>query len=370
MVTTKRRTHKRTSGKPSDWWHFDRGLLVGVLLLLGFGLVMLYSASSATAFRDFGDRWYYVKYQVVWMIAGFTGLFLLQAIDYHLLLRYALLILSLIVVLLVLVLIPGIGVKLLGARRWINIAGFSLQPSEAIKLSLVLYLTARFKKSPVLVPLLAVLGILGLLLILQPDMGTTIVVILTGLVMYFLAGASLLNLAMIVPGLAILSVLAIIISPYRRERLLTFFNHQSDPLGSAYQIRQAVLAIGSGGLFGLGLGQSRQKFSFLPEVTTDSIFAIVAEELGFAGSLFLLGLFVWLLVRGVSIALKAPDREGMLLASGITMLIFIQVIVNLGAITALLPLTGVPLPFISSGGSSLIMTLLGIGILLNISRQS
>jgi cell division protein FtsW len=282
---------------------------------------------------------------------------------------------------LILVLIPGIGTKVLGARRWLVLGPLTFQPAELVKLSFIIYLSAFLLnesfgfEEPVssnkkkLLPFLVMLFILLGLVMLEPDLGTAIVLAATGLVVYFASGASLFYLTL-VGIIGILSGVGLILfSPYRRERLLTFLNPTRDPLGASYHIRQILIAIGSGGWLGIGLGQSRQKYEYLPAVTTDSIFAVVAEELGFIGAVALLSIFLILIWRGMKIAKEAPDEFGRLLAVGITSWIGFQFLVNLSAMVALVPLTGVPLPFISYGGSSLVLSLTGMGILANIARQ-
>ncbi len=348
---------------------FDKNILLVTLALTLFGFIMIYSSSSAAAFRDFGDKYYYLKNQFIWGVAGFAALIFFSYFDYHRLQKISPGILLIVVFFLVLVLIPGIGTKLLGARRWINLLGFSFQPAEAAKLASILYLSTILSKKPSLKIFLLVIGILGALMMLEPDLGTTVVTLASGFIVYFIAGAPLVHFLAIGPGAAAAAILVILGSSYRRSRLATFLNQQADPLGASYHVRQALLALGSGGLFGVGLGQSRQKYLFLPEVTTDSIFAVIGEELGLIGALAVVATFLYLTLRGLWIAKNAPDKEGMLLAAGIVSLLAFQAFINLAAMVALVPLTGIPLPLISYGGSSLIVSLAGIGILLNISRQ-
>jgi len=270
------------------------------------------------------------------------------------------------------VFIPGLGVRVLGASRWINLGFFVLQPSEFIKLALTIYLAAWFstKEKGRFIAFLLLIGLVILLVMLQPDMGTAFIILFEALTIYFLSGGSVWHILSFVP-LALMGGIGLAIAePYRLKRLVTFLNPETDTQASSYHIKQILIALGSGGLFGVGIGNSLQKYAYLPESTTDSIFAIIGEELGFVGAMLLILVIIFIIYRGFFIALRAKDTFGKLLAGGITAYLATQTIVNLGAQTALLPLTGVPLPFISYGGSALIINLVSIGILLNISRQS
>ena len=347
----------------------DSKLLAVVVALTIFGIIMVYDSSSASAWESFGDRLYFVKNQMVWMVLGYIALLALSLTDYHRVIKFSPVLFWLCLVLLVVVIVPGIGTKALGARRWLTIAGFNFQPAEAVKFTFIIYLSALFRKKSSGLPFLFLVLLISALLLAEPDLGTAIVTVLTSLAVYFLAGAPLTQFLISVPLAALAGLMVILVSPYRRQRLLTFFNHQQDPLGTSYHVRQVLLAIGSGGLFGVGLGQSHQKYLFIPEVTTDSIFAVIAEELGFVGGLCLLAVFLWLFSRGLKIAKESGDTEGRLLAAAISILIFAQALINIAANAALIPLTGVPLPFISYGGSSLIVSLALIGVLLSISRS-
>lgn len=357
----------------------DKTLLIVTAILLLFGLIMLSSASVAVGLNRFGDSGFYIKRQLVALLIGLAGFYYAYKTDYHRWHKLAFPLLALTLVLLVLVLIPGIGAAGYGAQRWLNLYVTTFQPSELAKLTLVLYLAGwigergqalvrDFKTG--LLPLLFLMGILFLLIILQPDLGTLLIICAIALVLYFVGGANLKHLAGLIGSGLILVALVIKLEPYRLARLTTFFNPGADPQGAGYHITQALLAIGSGGIFGLGLGHSRQKFLYLPEVTGDSIFAVIAEELGFIGSILLVVLFLLFLWRGLRIARRAPDTYGKLLATGLTAWIVIQAFVNIGAMVGVLPLTGLPLPLISYGGSALMIMLFGIGILLNISKQS
>lgn len=354
----------RPSQQKIDWF-----LVILVLGLTIFGLIMVANASVVEAYRDFGDKLYYFKLQLQWAGIGLLGFLLASIFNYQRLKRFAVPLLVVSILFLALVLVPGLGTKISGAQRWLGIGNFHFQPAELAKLTFVLYLAAFMSQKKNLWPFLILLGLLIGLIVLEPDLGTAVVIAATGMVVYFASGAPILWLG----GLIVVGFLTglglIFSSSYRKERILTFFNPTRDPLGASYHIRQILLALGSGGLFGLGLGQSRQKYEYLPAAATDSIFAVIAEELGFVGSLIIIILFLLLIWRGFKIAKEAPDKFGLLLATGIISWIGFQTLINLSAIVALVPLTGMPLPFISYGGSSLILIMTACGILVNISKQ-
>lgn len=346
-------------------------LLLSVVFLTLFGLFMIYDASSFVAFRDFGDKYHYIKDQSLWIILGLASLGLFSFFDYHKLFNLALPIIVVGILLLILVFVPGLGVTLLGARRWVDFHLFVLQPSEFVKLGLAIYLAAWFsnKEKGRFTAFLMLLALIVLLITLEPDMGTAAIVLAEAVVVYFLSGARLLYFGLLAPIVAILGFILIKLEPYRVARLTTFLNPNQSLSTSSYHVRQILIALGSGGLTGVGFGNSLQKYAYLPENTTDSIFAIIAEELGFLGATVIILLFVIIIWRGFYIAIHAKDNFGKLLAGGITTFLAMQVFINLAAQTALLPLTGIPLPFISYGGSALIINLAAIGILCNISRQ-
>ncbi|PIS13951.1 putative lipid II flippase FtsW [Candidatus Shapirobacteria bacterium CG09_land_8_20_14_0_10_47_13] len=357
-------SRRKTSPARTDWW------LVGLVFgLTVFGLIMVGNVSVVEAYRDFGDKLYYLRLQLQWAGLGLLAFLAASFFDYRKLKFLALPLLIFTLVCLLLVLIPGLGASILGTRRWLSIGPIHFQPAELAKLTFVLYLSSFFATKKSLLPFLTILGLIVFLIMLEPDLGTTVVLCATGLAVYFASGAPILTIGLIgLTGIAGGAV-SILSSAYRRERLTTFLNPTADPLGASYHIRQILIALGSGGLFGVGLGQSRQKYEYLPAVTTDSIFAVIAEELGFIGSVAVLLVFLCLIWRGFRIASRAPDDFGRLLAVGITSWVGFQALVNLGAMVALIPLTGVPLPFISYGGSSLILVLTAMGILINISKQ-
>lgn len=349
---------------------FDGLLLFVILLLTIFGLFMIYDASTFIAFRDFGDKYHYIKEQATWAVLGLFGLIFFSFFDYHKLYSLALPILATAIVLLVAVFIPGVGVHVLGARRWIHIGSYVIQPTEFVKLALSIYLSAWFsqKEKGRFLAFFLLLGIVMLLVMLQPDMGTAIIILLESLLLYFISGGNILVFFGILPIIAFAGYLLIKLEPYRAARLATFFNPNQSLDTTSYHARQILIALGMGGITGVGLGNSLQKYAYLPENATDSIFAIIAEELGLIGSIILILFFILIVWRGFTIA-SSSDTFGKLLACGITGFLAVQTIINLAAQTALIPLTGVPLPFISYGGSSLIVDLCSVGILLNIARQ-
>ncbi|KKS80099.1 MAG: Stage V sporulation protein E [Candidatus Beckwithbacteria bacterium GW2011_GWA2_43_10] len=346
----------------------DFSIFILVILLTLFGIVMVYNASVFEAWQIYANKYHFLKAQLTWFGIGLLGLLVMTFISLNLIKKMAGVFFSLTLVLLVAVLIPGIGNTALGARRWINISGFNLQPTELVKLSLSIYLSAWLIKHRSFWSYLLILGIILGLIMLQPDLGTAIVIIFFSVMVYYVAGANWLYLLTVGIFGSLSGAVLILTSHYRKARLLTFLNPTLDPLGSSYHIRQALITIGSGGLFGLGLGQSRQKYQFLPQVTTDSIFAVIAEELGFLGASLLIIFFLLLVFKAFKIARLAVDDFSRLLATAIASWLAIQIAVNLAAMLALIPLTGVPLPFISYGGSSLIVNLTAVGLLLNISR--
>lgn len=352
-------------------------IFFATVTLLGFGIIMVFSASSVAATTEFGDSFHYLKKQAVATVIGLVGMWLFMHIDYHRLKKWAPVALVTAVALLGLVLVKNIGVEGGGATRWLELGPFNLQPSEVAKVSIVLFLASILsgRQNKItdfwrgLLPLVTILGALFLLILRQPDLGTAMILTATAAVMLYAAGAKtahLVSLAILVaPGLW----WVIMGEDYRRRRFLAFLNPEADPQDTGFHIIQSLYALGSGGLLGTGLGQSRQKFFWLPERHTDFIFAIIGEELGLLGTLFVLALFMLLAWRGCRAAMLAPDRFGTLLGIGIVAMVSIQALVNIGVVTGSLPITGIPLPFISYGGSSLVFSLAAIGVLLNISRH-
>jgi cell division protein FtsW len=350
----------------------DLSLSISVIFLTIFGLFMIYDASSFVAFRDFADKYHFVKDQIFWILIGFTAMVFFANFNYKRFYNLALPALIVSIGLLVMVFIPGFSLKLLGAHRWIDFRIFSLQPSEVIKLSLAIYLAAWFstKEKNRLPAFLLLLSLVLGLVILEPDMGTAVIILVEAITLFFLSGANVIYFIFLAPVLGFIGFLLAIFEPYRAARLATFFNFNQDVSNSSYHVRQILIALGSGGLTGVGLGNSLQKYAYLPESATDSIFAIIAEELGFIGAVGIILVFIVIIWRGFIIARNANDLFGKLLAGGITTFLAAQILINLSAQTALLPLTGIPLPFISHGGTALIINLVSIGILLNINKQS
>jgi cell division protein FtsW len=366
---TTRNKNKRykstTSGKP-----VDKQLFLLIFGLVIFGIVMVYNSSVVSAFQDFGDKYHFTKLQTMWAGIGIIAMLVTAKIPYAWWKHYAKPLLYGTLALLVLVLIPGISDQIYGARRWISISNFTFQPAELAKFSLIIYLASALSstKPDIQKTFFTAAAVLGLIVV-EPDLGTTLVLSGASLIIYWASGAPLKHFITLVFG-GMLAILGIIFAaPYRAARLKTFFNPTHDPLGQSYHIRQILIALGSGGLTGLGLGQSRQKYAYLPEVTTDSIFAVIGEEIGFLGASFLLIIFLALIAKGIQIASHAPDKFSQLLATGMITWIGLQVIINTAAMVALIPLTGIPLPFISYGGSSLVITLASMGIILNISKH-
>ena len=348
----------------------DKSLLITILILASFGALAVFNSSVVSAFREFGDQYHFVKDHLVYLGIGSGLMLVFSQIDYHNWYKLAIPLLFVTLILLLAVFIPGIGVHALGARRWINV-GFSLQPTELAKLALVVYLSAWFSSSEKgrLGPFLVLMGLVLGLIILQPDMGTAVIIVTLAGVLYFISGAPLIHFLALIPVFVIGILGLAVVAPYRLARITTFLSPNTDPLGTSYHIRQVLIALGSGGWFGLGLGKSRQKYEYLPEANTDSIFAIIAEEIGFLGTFIFICAFIFIVYRAFVIASRAPDRFGQLLGIGIGAWFAIQTLINLSAMVALIPLTGVPLPLVSSGGSNLISLLIGFGILLNISKH-
>jgi cell division protein FtsW len=356
----------------------DRGLVITILLLLVFGLAILFSASLVISQEQTGKPYYYFFHQLIYGGAiGLIFFFIFQKIDYRFWKKVSLLALFGSLILCVLVFVPGLGYEHGGAQRWLNLKFTTIQPSELLKLGLIIYLAAFFSKKDVpkkatntLIPFLAIIAAVCALMALQTDMGTMILIAVVGIIMFFLSGAKIPQVIIVIFCYLAASFALIKFFPHRMQRLTTFLNPSVDPQGISYQINQALLAIGSGGLFGKGLGRSVQKYNYLPEPMGDSVFAIVGEEIGFVGGLIFIALFICLVFKGLKIAKKAPDDFGKLLACGIISWLGFQALINISAISGLIPLTGIPLPFVSYGSSALIITLAGAGILANISKHS
>ena len=356
----------------------DLWLFAVVMALVFLGVVMVYSASAIVAADRFGDPFFFLRKQLFWALLGGGLLWAALKLDYRALERLVIPLLVVSFVLLVLVLVPPFGQAINGTRRWFRLGPFSFQPVELAKFSLVLYLASFLTRRRQamgefwqgLFPILLVAGAMALLTFVQPDLGNSLALVVLTLVLAYLAGARVRHMAWIAAAALPLVALAVALKPYRWRRMLAFVNPWDDPQGSGFQIIQSFLALGSGGLFGRGLGESKQKRFYLPEPYTDFIFAILGEELGLIGAVVVVGLFAVLIWRGLRVGLRAPDAFGSFLALGLTVMLATQTLVNLGVVTGALPTKGLPLPFVSFGGSALLMTMFSAGVLLNISQHA
>lgn len=352
-------------------------LIVTILVLVMFGLVAIASASSVISYDQFGDSLAMLKSQLTNGVAVGLVLFIAFAfVPYKFWRKVNLILLIITLGLLVAVFIPGVSISFGGASRWVNLGLFSFQPSELAKLTMVLFFAAWLDKrgkgikefTTGVVPFLAILGVVIGLILAQPDLGTLTVIAVTAVAMFYVAGARLWHLGGMLLGAIGFLALAIKLEPYRLARFTVFLNPEHDPQGLGYQINQSLLAVGSGGLFGIGLGQSRQKYNYLPEPAGDSIFAVMSEELGFLRILLVVATFLLLGLTGYQVARRSPDNFAKLLAVGITTWFVAQAFINMGALIGILPLTGIPLPFVSFGGTALAVSLAAAGILVNVSR--
>jgi cell division protein FtsW len=362
----------KTRSVPDVW------MIAATLGILAIGVVMVYSASAVAAFHDYGDPYYYVKRQLLFAVLGVVSMFVMMNVEYTFWRKWSVPALLICFGLLVIVLIPGVGVWRGGARSWLGIGSFGIQPSEFMKLAMILFMAkllserqnqiTQFAKG--LLPPLGIMGMAFALIMLQPDLGTGTVMIGAALIVIYVAGARVAHLG----GLALIGLVGLVgliaAAPYRLSRITAFLDPWQDPLGAGYQSIQSLYAIGPGGLVGLGLGMSRQKYNYLPEPQTDFIFSILAEELGFIGGSLLLLLFLLLIWRGMRTAITLSDPFGSLLATGIVGIFAVQVLINIGVVIGMLPVTGITLPLVSYGGSSLTLLLTALGILLNLSRYS
>jgi cell division protein FtsW len=353
-------------------------LLAVIAVLVVIGIVMVLSASSVLSVTSYGSAWYFFERQLVWTVIGVIAFAIVLRIDYR---RWQALVRPLLAatgVLLVAVLVPGVGVSVGGSRRWLGIGAWRFQPSEIAKLALLVFaadlLTRRADSlhdtKRVLRPLLLVMCCVCGLVLIEPDLDSTVLLaLIVGSVM-IAGGITARHLALLGGTGIALSALLAVAAPYRRARVFTFLHPTADASNTGYQIVQSLIALGSGGVQGVGLGAGRAKWLFLPNAHTDFIFAVIGEELGLVGTLSVLGLFVAFAVLGLRIAQHAPDRFGMLLATGVTVWVVAQAAVNIGGVIGLLPVSGIPLPFVSFGGSSLVFTMVAAGILANVARQS
>lgn len=367
---SRRRTQKST--RPRAPMRSYRLLVTIPILISIAGLFFVFESSSVRSFTEYGESFAYVKRQIIWIILGSGLMVFFSMFPYKRLYQYSVILMTAAIGLLLLVLLPGLGSSAGGAQRWINLGFFRLQPTEFAKIATVIYLSAWFLKPEKkrFVSFIMLLGFLMFLIVLQPDMGTAVIIFLLSVIMYFLAGYELRYLFLMLPaaigGFWILAKT----SPYRLRRILAFFDPELDPLGITYHINQILISLSSGGIFGRGFGASRQKYLFLPEAHTDSIFAIIGEEVGFVGGVLVIAALFVFLHRVYRVAQDAQDRFGKLLASGIFAYFSIQIIVNLAGMVNLMPLTGVPLSFISYGGSHMLTSFIMTGIVINIARNT
>lgn len=363
----------RRAGRPSGF-----SLLLTLTIALDvIGLVMVLSASSVEALAQYGSSWVFFEKQLLWVVLGVAAMVVTIRVDYQRWRRWARPLMIITVLLLMAVLMPHIGVNVSGSSRWLGMGSFRFQPSELAKLAITLFaadLLARRvdqtgEPGRAMGGVLVVLGVTGALIFKQPDMGTALVVSAIVLGLLFAAGVPRMTMvklsAWAVGGAFVLGM----VEPYRRARLLSFMHPWSDPSNTGYQVVQSLVGLGSGGVAGVGLGASRAKWGFLPNAYTDFIFSIVGEELGLIGAVMVVGLFVAFAVVGLRVAKRAPDRFGLLLAVGISIWVTTQAILNMGAVIGMLPVTGVPLPLVSFGGSSLTIMMAAIGVLLNVAAQ-
>ena len=357
---------------------YDYMILIPVICLAGLGLVLVFSASSHLAEHRLGDSYFYLKRQSLFCILGLGLMILAKNIPYRVYSKVAYPLLFVSTCLLILLYIPGLGHKVGGASRWLRLAGFSFQPSELAKFSLAIYMAYSMSKkgsdmrsfSKGLLPHLIVASAFMLLIVLQPDLGTAVIIGFWVMIILFVGGVNFLHLFSVLLLSSPIVLWLILHSDYRLKRWSAFINPWDDPKGIGFQIIHSFLAFGSGGIFGTGLGNSKQKLFYLPEAHTDFVLSIAGEELGFLGVSLIIVLFGVLIMRGIKISLNAPDLHSSYLALGLTFLIGLQVLVNIGVVMGLLPTKGLTLPLMSYGGSSLVLNLLAIGILLNISSRT
>jgi cell division protein FtsW len=360
-------------GGPPDYL-----LLVAAAMLLVMGLLAVYSSSFAVGYHEYGDTNYFVARQAVFALIGLGAMVFFMRMDYNRLRRISILLMFGALIGLFLVLVPGIGVERNGASRWLEFGPLSIQPSEYAKFAVIIYISAWLssrgqdinKFSLGFVPFVLILGIVGGLVVAEPDMGTTIIILLTACTLFFVAGAPLSHLALLLAVGGFICYMVVGLRDYQFDRLVSFVDPGADPQGGGFQIIQLLIALGSGGPLGLGWSESRQKFFYVPSSHTDGVFAILGEEVGFIGLMFILFVFGFFIYRGLKVTMEARDRFATLVGIGIVSWIAFQSLINIGGITRTIPLTGVPLPFLSYGGSSLISLMAAVGVLLSISRYS
>jgi cell division protein FtsW len=364
------RNYRLQAGKP------DFAILATVAALVVIGVIFVYSASFAIGLSAFHDPNYFIFRHLIAVVLGIGAMFLCMSFDYHNLRPLSPLIM--LSALLSLGLVLAVGTSTYGARSWFDLGPLPFQPSEFAKLALIIYLSAWLASSrrdltslsTGFVPFMLAVGVVAFLIMMQPDTGTTAIIVAVTMTLFFLAGGSLIHVGALAGAAAVAGLLLIITEGYRIDRFLAFTSAESDPQGVGFQTLQLLIALGSGGWEGLGLGVSRQKFFYIPGAHTDGVFAIIGEEAGFVGAMVVVGLFAYLVYRGLRVAVRAHDDFGAYLAMGVVCWISFQALVNVGGITRSIPMTGIPLPLVSYGGSSLIMIMAGLGVLLNVSRYS
>ena len=361
--------------KREGFFSFDKPLALSAAVLSCIGLLFIYSASSYSAELQYGDAFRYVETQAVALALGVAAMFAVSFVRPEKIKKYSFVLFAVGVALLAAVFVPGFGVESYGAKRWINLGFFTVQPSEYAKFAMVAFLAAFAAKKgvgtfPRALVFLATAGLVCLLLLLEPNMSVTICVGAAAFVLLFAAGAKPTHLAVILVPVVALGIALIVAEPYRVRRLLAFLDPWSSPLDEGYQLIQSYYALGSGGLFGVGLFNSRQKYLFLPFAESDFILSVIGEETGFFGVLGVLALFAVIIVRGTLIAARARDRYSCYLAAGITALLALQTLMNVAVVCGAVPPTGLPLPFVSAGGSSLVCYFAAVGALLSVSRYS
>jgi cell division protein FtsW len=352
-------------------------LVATVVVLNIVGLVMILSASAVQALSAYGSSWYFFERQLMWALVGAVAFFVSARVDYHHWRKLAVPLLVAAGVTLCVVLVPGVGIQVDGARRWLGSGSLRFQPSEIAKLALLIYVADVMTRRAadvadwqrMLKPILVVTGAIGGLVLIEPDLDSAIVLALVVMAILIVGGIPMRQLGRLMLFGTVGVVIASLAEPYRRARVTAFLHPSHDASNTGYQIRQSLIALGSGGVDGVGLGAGRAKWMFLPNAHTDFIFAIIGEELGLVGCLLVLGLFVGFGLVGLRIARRAPDRFGTLLAAGVTAWVVGQAAINLGAVVAVLPVSGIPLPFLSAGGSALVFTMTAAGMLANIARQ-
>ena len=352
-------------------------LLLSMILLVLIGFVFVYSASSYSAEINYGNKYHFLIKQIIGAVIGVGALILTSKIDYNVYNKFKLPILIISVVLLAIVFIPGLGVSNYGAQRWIKLPGFTIQPSEIAKFGFVIFCAGYLAKNKDIIhsfkgiiPVLFVGAIFCILIMLEPNMSITICVGITMFLMLFIGGAKIKHFFILAFPVIALAILLILIEPYRLQRLMAFINPWANPQGEGYQLIQSLYSLSSGGLFGVGLFNSRQKYLFLPFSESDFIFSIIGEETGFFGCLIIILIFGVMIYQGIKIAFNAKNRFGCYLATGIVSVIATQVLVNIAVVTGSIPPTGVPLPFISAGSTALVVFMASVGVLINIYKQS